>query len=378
MYYYIVNGKRIYNTHLAHHESWLSHSPIQFVCNDEEYDKLDWTQEPAESMETLMDQEAVALRQRYERLVFFWSGGTDSHTMYNVFQRNNIHIDQIVTIGNEKLPYMPTTHWDWLQKNHWDSSTIITPYDKLNQSVRSRYLDGDEWMFNNVGDLKLFSNGPPDAHQSVDLCEHHHSGKNWIMVSGHEKPWIVYKDGRWYARQKDVAMRQTFGPVDRLFRFFCQPRLALKQAHMLKNVVKKTGVQLTNGLDAETVFTGNSYGTPNLGASGYRAFARACGRHDELSLGVSAMQKKTHADFVSIDIGTEGNLSDLNISKSETVLQELYSDRNATAINYINGLYNMFGSNREFFKHMFETGAMPAGQILKTKAIASKAYCIGA
>jgi hypothetical protein len=141
---------------------------------------------------------------------------------------------------------------------------------------------------------------------------------------------------------------------------------------------KKMPVKLHNGLDAETIFTGNSYGTPTLGASGYRAFARACGRHDELTLGVSALQKKTHAGFVGIDIGIKGNLSDLNISTAESILQEKFRDNDPVALNYINGLYNMFTSNQEFFKYMFETGAMPAGQILKTKPVPSKAYNIGA
>lgn len=378
MYYYLVNGQRIYNTHLAHYESFRTKSKIEFYCNDAEYDRLDWSKEPEESIETLMDQHALDLRRRYERLIFFWSGGTDSQTMYNVFRRNNIHIDEIITMGNETLAYMPSTHQDWLYKNHYDPNTIITVLDKFDISVRKQFVKNEDWIFENVGDLKLFSNGPPDTHTSIAMCERNHNGKNWIMVSGHEKPWIVYNNGTWWSRQKDIALRQTLGVGDRLNHFFLTPRLALKQAHLLKNTVKKMPVKLHNGLDAETVFMGNSYGTPTLGPSGYRAFARACGRHDELTLGVSALQKKTHAGFVGIDIGTEGNLSDLNISTAESILQEKFRDNDPVALNYINGLYNMFTSNQEFFKYMFETGAMPAGQILKTKPIPSKAYNIGA
>ena len=81
MIHYLVNNKQFFNPYLARYESFKSGSPISFYCNDAENDLLDWTQEPPETFEKLMDQHAHNLRNKYERLVLAWSGGTDSHTI---------------------------------------------------------------------------------------------------------------------------------------------------------------------------------------------------------------------------------------------------------------------------------------------------------
>ena len=290
MYYYIVNGQRFNNIYLAQYESYKSGSPVQFYCNTVEYDKLDWTQEPGESMEVLMDRHALHLRNKYERLIFFWSGGTDSQTMLDVFTRNQIHIDEIVCIGNETLSYMPMSHGEWLQHHYWDQNTRITLIDKLDLSLRAQVIRDENWATENIGDIRTFTNGGTDS-LSYAMCEAQHGAYNWAMLSGHEKPYLVYRNGTWWARQEDRPMRQTFG-IDRIECFFLDPVLNLKQSHMLKSALKKLPITYTNGTQAELVFpTGNS---------GYTAFAKACGRHSEFSAGVSNKQKTVHKQFADL------------------------------------------------------------------------------
>jgi hypothetical protein len=364
---YIVNGKDFYNGLLAFHESYTTGSPVKFYCNDDQYDRYNWMVEPSESIEVLMDQQAKELRQKYDRLIFFWSGGTDSQTMYNVFKRNNIHIDEIITMGNDRLEYMPLWHTEWIQANHWDPHTIITVLDKFDIGVRSQFVKNENWALENVADLKLFSNGPPDVHTSVAMCERNHNGHNWVMVSGHEKPWLVYQNGQWWSQQKDYALRQTFGLGNKLNAFFLNPKLLIKQAHMLKRALNKLPIKLVNGLRSDELLPSTQ---------GYTIYAQACGRHDELTYGVSALQKKTHKQFISINFGTTGNMSDLNLSTAEPCLIERYSDGDKTALNYVRGLYNV-AANIEFVDWLNNFHLISPGQILRTKAVWSKAYCIG-
>ena len=126
MFYYTVNGNRYFNPYLAWHEKFKSNLPIEFHCNDLEYSAIDWTREPVESFDTLMDRHAKHVRNKYERLIFFWSGGTDSQTVLNVFVRNRIRIDEIVCQANKRLPWYPTRHIDWLKEHYWDKTTKIT------------------------------------------------------------------------------------------------------------------------------------------------------------------------------------------------------------------------------------------------------------
>ena len=107
---------------------------------------------------------------------------------------------------------------------------------------------------------------------------------------------------------------------------------------------------------------------------GYKLYAQACGRHNELTHGVSALQKKTHKQFISIDFGK--NISDLNLTTAEPHLLEKYSDGDKTALNYVRGLYNV-ASNTEFVDWLSEFHLVNPGQILRTHAVWSKAYCIG-
>lgn len=367
MYNYIVNGKRFNNAFLAFYESYSSGQPITFYANDYECDKLDWTKEPEESFEVLMDRRAHQLRQQYERLVFFWSGGTDSQTIYNVFKRNNIHIDEIISMGNPTLEFFPTHHHDWLRANHWDPTTIITTFDKLDLNLRKQYLSDEDWAIRDVGDMKLFTNGTTDIHTSVIMCEKNHAGKTWTMISGHEKPWLVYKDGTWWQQQQDYAIRQIFGMGDKIQPFFLEPQLLLKAAHMLKRDLQRLPIKPVNGMRAEDLYKGTT---------GYKRWCQACGRHDELTYGVSSLQKIKHREFISINFGTSGKFSDLDLSTAEPILREKYLDKDPIAMKYIRGLYNA-SSDSEFNRWMVEAGYRPEGKILKTALLWSKAYNLG-
>ena len=99
---YLVNGKSFNNIYLALYESFKTRLEIKFYCYDHEYDQHDWTIEPETSLDQLMSEFAWRLRNRYERLILLWSGGTDSHTIYNIFRTNQIPIDEIIVkVGNK-------------------------------------------------------------------------------------------------------------------------------------------------------------------------------------------------------------------------------------------------------------------------------------
>jgi len=367
VYYYLVNNKRFNNIYLAQHESYRSGSPIQLYCNTKEYDKLDWQKEPVESLETLMDRHALKLREKYERLIFFWSGGTDSQTLYNVFVRNNIHLDEIVCIGNSTLKHMPASHWDWIRAVHQDPTTIITDIDKLDLSWRKQYVDNEDWVFKDLGDIRTFTNGGADFASTI-MCERNHNGHNWAMISGHEKPYLIQKNGTWWTRQEDRPMRQIFG-LDRIECFFLDPILNLKQSHMVKRAINQLPITLRDGDQAELIY-------PN-GRSGYRAFAKACGRHDELAHGVSSLQKQVHKEFAGIIPSTTGGIKDVGLLGAEPILIERLRDDDPFAITYIKGLYNLI-QDKPFNEYMNAFGLHVPGKVLNTIPVYSKPYNLGA
>lgn len=57
---------------------------------------LDLYKEPEESLQQLYKERAIQLRNDYDYLVLFYSGGYDSHNILETFMRNNIFLDEIV------------------------------------------------------------------------------------------------------------------------------------------------------------------------------------------------------------------------------------------------------------------------------------------
>jgi hypothetical protein len=85
-----------------------TNSGVKWLFNESEFTAHDWTREPTESLNELYRQRAQQLRDDYNYLVVFYSGGSDSQTMLDTFINNNIFIDEIVCfhcLKGDKSPY---------------------------------------------------------------------------------------------------------------------------------------------------------------------------------------------------------------------------------------------------------------------------------
>jgi hypothetical protein len=368
MIHYLVNNKQFFNPYLARYESFKSRHPLEFYCNDAENDLLDWTQEPEQSFEELMDQHAHKLRNKYERLILCWSGGTDSHTIYNVFTRNRIHIDEIIIKYSKDIWNVnPVDHVDWMMKNHWDPTTQITAYDEYDASIRKPVLHNDDWLFQDLGNLysKYYTSasGGPEL---TFLCERNHHGHNWGVVVGFEKPFVSYANGRWYSRQRDQILLAAMGQ-DRLECFYLDPVINLKQSHMAKRVLK----QFKNA-PTEARYNGRY----SSNADAYRIWATVVGRHQELSAGISAAQKQAIIKIHDFKFDPTINVDDINLDSLETGLAAKLKQQDSTAVNFIQGWYNL-ASNKEFYRWLNDNCFNQPNKILEFKSIWSKGYDLG-
>jgi hypothetical protein len=331
---YQINGKFFNNIYLALHESWKNGGEIKFYCFEYEFDQHDWTQEPTETMYALMSSHAHYLRNKYQRLILLWSGGTDSHTIYNVFHHNRIHIDEILVGANDKSQMFPESNAAWLQLNHWDPETKITRYDNHDTQLRSIDVSDENWIWKDKGDLYKY--GTISSGDAVkQLIEQNHSGKTWCAIAGYEKPRLVYRDGCWHHRQLGMVFQPAMG-YDYIEHFFLEPRIAIKQAHMVKHAVKKlldtTQAPLYNNDWAEAKWPW----TP----AGYRAWANSCGRDDELYVGISFDQKNGNNDFDKTELNFDNHWRQLAFTTDQRLQQDLL-DGHPVANAYIKGFYNL-------------------------------------
>lgn len=368
---YRVGNQYIFNVYLALMESMNTGKPVELYCNDDEYDRYDWTKEPEQSLEELMTAHALDLRSRYERLILLWSGGTDSHTMYNVLKAANVHIDEILIKASAHLAQYPDHHVDWMRANHWDPDTVITRYDQNDTFLRGLDCPDEDWVWKPKGDLLMFGMST-GADGVKHLIERNHAGKKWIAMAGFEKPRLVYRNGTWHSRQLDSPLRQTMGH-DHLDRFFLHPLIHIKQSHMVKRAVKKyiadNNLPLWDNDWAEAKWPQTS--------DGYRGWATACGRHPELSDGASHLQKVKTGEYWSIDVSKETKHLDLARNPDPT-LQAYINNEDPTARNYIKGLFNLQSETRFVNWLNDNSHVREKNQLVNLNHIWSKCYDLGA
>ena len=70
---------------------------LHWDFNEAVFSSYDWTVEPQETILELYRQRAQQLRDQYDYIALFWSGGADSETVRKSFTDNDIKLDEIVT-----------------------------------------------------------------------------------------------------------------------------------------------------------------------------------------------------------------------------------------------------------------------------------------
>ena len=367
--YLAVDGKHYYNELLARFESFQSRKPIEFVCYDQENALLDWTQEPAKSMDDLMLEVALELRNRVDYLILSWSGGTDSQTIYNIFVHNNIHIDEIVIWHDDdhEGAVFPKKYADWMIKNHPDPTTVISPRYRFDPAAKRKLVNGEDWLFQNTATIARVALGMGDVVMQ-EYCQKQANGRSWCLINGHEQPEVFCENGSWYARHNSRNYRSVMG-FDNSISFFTQPKLALKQAHLAKKTLKKLGLnKLFDG--------GWSFGFGN--AWSYQAWSRGVGRHPELFAGHSWQQKKAEIgiDYLPITPGTvDGPLT----APEDRHLSHLIQQDHQFATVFQNGIRNVL-LEKDFCQHLIDTSLKPDVSIIGKnvgKKITSKHWCLG-
>ncbi len=71
-------------------------SLVKWYFNNEVFESYNWTVEPQQSIDTLYNKRAKYLREKYDYLVVYYSGGSDSHNMVMSFLNQGLKIDELV------------------------------------------------------------------------------------------------------------------------------------------------------------------------------------------------------------------------------------------------------------------------------------------
>jgi len=293
-YNYSINGFTYVNplSAFTHAATFSPNEAVKFNFNEQFWDNIDWVNEPLDSFQSLMEKRALQIREKYDFLIFGFSGGTDSITIYEVFKKLKIKIDAIFVsymdsgfeLGDGGFPHDAVV---WLKKNHYDPDTKIFAVDKMSNEHNSKMkFDPSNKMANQPAATLTSTN-------LLDYLYERSGSHNPGLVMGVEKPYIIYENNAWYVTHIDkVYMPHLFyKPVEWFYVSEHLPELHVKQTHMLLRACR-----------LEKPGNAKSWNSGIFSKNNYYKHAMCCGRLGDLFPGSSVLQKKFILDFMAASV----------------------------------------------------------------------------
>lgn len=261
--YYQVSDLKFYSKLEAIEHEKKSGKPIKWHFNSEVFTSYDWSVEPTESLSELYRVRAQQLRDDYDYLVLWLSGGADSTNILNTFINNDIKLDEVASYVNYDATKSTT---GVLNGEVYNRAAVLATQAQCKQPhLQHRIIDLSkltvdfysaknrlDWIYcmnahfspNNVArqDIKL---AVPDWRKMFD------SGKRVAFIGGIDKPQVINLNNNYYFRFVDIFMDNLVSPYQQLENrpweftepFYWAPECAkmlIKQGHVVKNFIKNS------------------------------------------------------------------------------------------------------------------------------------------
>lgn len=259
--FYLVGWKKFYNKTLALIESHKTGYDLLWIFNDQVYNNIDWSKEIKEPLSDLYKKRAQQLRDKYDYIVLYYSGGADSTMALHAFVDNNILIDELIlhlpapvksTLNDRdysnlnyysEVEYAAAAH---LRKIQLDSRTKVTYQDFSKTGIE--LLQKDDWFEKSPLNLSVSISGIlRQITQEYDAynLQLQNSQKSICYLLGVDKPLVYYDGLDYYCYFMDTSAYHYVSPVDFnmaddncFTEFFYwtpdMPEIVVKQAQLIK------------------------------------------------------------------------------------------------------------------------------------------------
>lgn len=261
--FYLAGDLKVYSKVQALEIHARTGTPVTWHFNDLVFESLDWTKEPESSLDNLYLARARQIRDSYDHVILFYSGGADSHNMLESFVRAGAKIDEIASfhslsadgdrasefnreIFETAIPFVESLKKDgrlWSDTLHRliDMGDIITRFSDEIDWLDFPYMANSSISINNVARAYLRRY----VKEWVNLID---QGRRIVLVWGHDKPRVMNEGDRFYLNFMDIfdncvstLIQQTTpaGWFDEMFYSTPDmPELVIKQAHVIKRFLE--------------------------------------------------------------------------------------------------------------------------------------------
>ena len=265
--YYTVGNLKTYSKFEAMQVEDRTKQPLYWDFNESVYTKCDWTTEPTQSLEELYRIRAQQIRDQYDYVVLWFSGGADSNNILNTFLDNDIKLDELASCTNFKATGDKTNH---LNGEIYHLATTLAEQAQLKQpDLKYTILDYLDYALDFYGhdENKMDWIYRAGGHQSpntvlkqyMKLTTPHwrklfDAGKRVCFIAGIDKPWVSKVNDQYFFKFIDMFIDDAVNPgsqIDNLPQEFNDlfywspelPELVIKQAHIIKRYIKASDVR---------------------------------------------------------------------------------------------------------------------------------------
>lgn len=265
--YYSAAGKNFSSKIEAVMHAQKTLADVSWHFHDEVFSKVDWTTEPETSIDEFYRIRAQQIRDEYDYVVVFCSGGADSSNVIRTFINNKIHVDEVVGIA----PMEGLKNWKFDKTNIAESNTIseakfallplldevsragikTTLYDFFEEMMNKK---DEEWTVDGAGNIVTALTPHFTNFESIPTIQKQvEAGKKVALVYGTDKPVIkfgprgdkmfVLTDGG--INYLNMPSHRERPNVDRVLFYWTPelPEMLVKQCHIVDRALQLPHMQ---------------------------------------------------------------------------------------------------------------------------------------
>ena len=264
---YSCNNKFFHNKIDAIFEANASGKWVEWDYHDTVFSKSNWNIEPPVELEELYRQRALQLRDAYDHLVLFYSGGVDSWYILNAFIKYNIPLDEIYmygpfeaeekmydSLGLDRSPGYYTREirqsLPLLKKLVGERNIKINVFDWTRHIIEA--ADDRDWFYTAGVRFDPTCMVRSKFHKIFrEHSEMRHKGKKVGFVYGIDKPRLIRDDTSIYFAFLDVIFTTSVLPTNDIMGEFYEndeffywtpnmPELSIKMSHEVVKYLRAT------------------------------------------------------------------------------------------------------------------------------------------
>lgn len=235
---------------------------VEWDYHDAVFAKYQWSIEPTAELEELYKQRALQLREAYDHLVLFYSGGVDSWNILKTFIKHNIKLDEIYMFGafeaeESQYSVLGNSRDPGYYTREIKQSLPLVRKLVENHKIKINVFDWTRHILEAANDLDwIWTAGVRFDPTCMVRSKFHkifrehnellHKGKKVGFVYGVDKPRLLRDNNSIYFAFLDVIMTTGTLPTNDILGEYWEndeyfywtpnmPELAIKQSHVVVN-----------------------------------------------------------------------------------------------------------------------------------------------